>query len=114
MAYTEVTYAQYNIAKYYFLEYFVIRNVKITKSARKQIDRLPDYIVLKLMAWIRSVELSGLEVTRQRPGYHDEPLKGQRHGQRSLRLSRGYRAIYIIVEENISFVFIEEVSKHDY
>ena len=29
-------------------------------------------------------------------GFHDEPLRGQRHGQRSIRLNRAYRAIYVI------------------
>ncbi len=41
----------------------------------------------------------GLSEVRKVPGYHDEPLKGQRKGQRSIRLSRSYRAIYVIEEE---------------
>lgn len=58
---------------------------------------------------------SGLREVRKRPGYHDEPLKGKRQGQRSIRLSRGYRAIYIIDElSKVHFVEIIEVNKHDY
>lgn len=48
------------------------------------------------------------------PGYHDEPLKGRRAGQRSIRLSRAYRAIYEIRVDDVTFVSVEEVNKHDY
>ena len=52
---------------------------------------------------------------RKTPGYHDEPLRGERQGQRSIRLSRAYRAIYIIKNDReIEFVSVEEVSKHEY
>jgi proteic killer suppression protein len=71
--------------------------------------------VRKLDGWIRAVELSGLEMVRRLPGSHDEPLKGPRAGQRSIRLSQSYRAIYVLDEENqVKFVRIEEVSKHGY
>jgi proteic killer suppression protein len=54
-------------------------------------------------------------LTRRIPGYHDEPLKGARTGQRSVRLSRAYRAIYEIrADDSIEFVSVEEVNKHDY
>jgi hypothetical protein len=33
---------------------------------------------------------------RKVPGFHDEPLSGKRFGQRSLRLSKSYRAFYEI------------------
>jgi proteic killer suppression protein len=48
------------------------------------------------------------------PGYLDEPLKGDRAGQRSMRLSRSYRAIYEVKEDRVKFVSVEEVSKHEY
>lgn len=51
---------------------------------------------------------------RKIPGYHDEPLKGDRSGQRSIRLSRAYRAIYEIKADAAQFVSVEEVSKHEY
>ena len=41
-------------------------------------------------------------------------MKGQRAGQRSIRLSRAYRAIYEIRGQNVEFVSVEEVNKHDY
>ena len=56
----------------------------------------------------------GLEEVRKARGYHDEPLKGHRAGQRSIRLSSSYRAIYEIKKDTVEFVSVEEVSKHDY
>jgi toxin HigB-1 len=51
---------------------------------------------------------------RKIPGFHDEPLRGKRAGQRSIRLSRAYRAIYRVVDDVIEFALVEEVHKHDY
>jgi proteic killer suppression protein len=45
--------------------------------------------------------------------YHDEPLKGDRLGQRSIRLSRSYRLIYIESQE-LGVVKVVEVNKHEY
>ncbi len=45
--------------------------------------------------------------------YHDEPLKGQRIGQRSIRLSKSYRAIYIEHNDDI-IIEVIEVNKHEY
>lgn len=81
----------------------------------RQLKKLPQFIVIKLLAWAKSVELKGLREVRKISGYHDEPLKGHRQGQRSIRLSKGYRAIY--VEEmngTVNLVIIEEVNKHEY
>jgi len=64
---------------------------------------------------VDAVERDGLHEVRKIPGYHDEPLKGKRQGQRSIRLSRAYRAIYAVRNEGpAEFVSIEEVSKHEY
>ena len=69
----------------------------------------------KLRAWIDDVENNGLEEARRRPGYHDEPLHGERRGQRSVRLNRAWRAIYIVVDGGtVEFVEVEEVNKHVY
>lgn len=69
---------------------------------------------MKLLEWMDSVTEEGLEETRKIPGYHDEGLKGERRGQRSIRLSRSYRAVYVIVGwDSAKGVRVEEVSKHD-
>ena len=72
-------------------------------------------------SWISSVETEGLEEVRQTPGYHDEPLKGARAGQRSIGLSKSYRMIYTVRRDEtakrsqiVTCVVIEEVTKHGY
>jgi len=63
---------------------------------------------------VAAVEHDGLEEVRKLPGYHDEPLRGDRAGQRSIRLSRAYRAIYEVRQDTAEFVAVEEVGKHEY
>ena len=93
----------------------MISRVELSRLARKQIKKLPRHIIENLAAWTDDVESRGLEEVRKIAGYHDEPLQGDRKGQRSIRLSRAYRAIYVIQSDGkIEFVSVEEVSKHDY
>ena len=93
----------------------MIYKVVISKQAKKQILKLSKYIIESLEAWVDDVEVRGLIEVRKTLGYHDEPLHGDRKGQRSIRLNRAYRAIYVIKSDNsIEFVSVEEVTKHDY
>jgi proteic killer suppression protein len=93
----------------------VIREVRVAAKAMKQLRKVPQRIAENLLIWIEAVRLDGLQEVRKIPGYHDEPLKGKRAGQRSIRLSGSYRAIYEINSEGVlKFVSVEEVSKHDY
>ncbi len=92
----------------------MIRRVEISGLAAKQLRKVPRHIVNNLTIWILAVEQDGLEEARKVRGYHDEPLKGDRIGQRSIRLSRAYRAIYEIQGDAAAFVSVEEVSKHRY
>ena len=92
----------------------VIQRVALRTLARKQLRRMPRHIVENLTAWVDDVETRGLEAVRKVPGYHDEPLQGDRQGQRAIRLRRAYRAMYVVKEdEEGTFVSIEAVSKHD-
>lgn len=91
----------------------VIKQVDISDGAKKQLKKVPVYVAEKLAAWVQAVEKQGLDEVRKLPGYHDEPLKGKRAGQRSIRLSKAYRAIYKIVNGGVE-VEVLEVSKHDY
>lgn len=89
--------------------------VYVTKFAEKRLTKLPKHVLEAYLTWVRSVEFEGIRAVRMIPGYHDEPLKGKRAGQRSVRLSRGYRVIYEETEEGeITLIGIMEVSKHDY
>jgi len=89
--------------------------VVVPNRVQKDLFKVPRHIRLRLSGWIRSVELRGLEEVRRIQGYHDEPLKGLRAGQRSIRLNRSYRAIYETRGQgDIKIVEIKEVTKHGY
>lgn len=93
----------------------MIRRVEITRRAEKQVRRLPPHIGEKLLHWVYFVREIGVEEVRKIPGFHDEPLVGRRRGVRSIRLSRGYRALYrLVCEGDAEVVSVEEVSKHVY
>lgn len=89
--------------------------VKISKKVQKDVVKIPENLQEKLYFWVRSVSEFGLLKTRQSKGFHDEPLKGDRKGQRSIRLNKAYRAIYVESSDgHIEFVEIVEVNKHEY
>jgi proteic killer suppression protein len=92
----------------------MITSVRVTEKVEDDLAKIPRHIVVNFRNWVRSVNLEGLERVRLIKGYHDEPLKGKRKGQRSIRLSRQYRAIYSIEGDEIKIVIVEEVHKHDY
>ena len=92
----------------------MIRAVVITERAKKDLRFVPARVLDKFEAWVQFVESIGLEETRKIPGFHDEPLKGKRKGQRSIRLNRAYRAFYVVKQDSIEFVSVEEVVKHEY
>ena len=98
----------------------MICKVEIAKKALKDIEKLPVHIRDKLMYWLKAISEKGLQQVRIRSGLHDEPLAGKRVGQRSVRLSRSYRVIYVVIKEEKTidqkeeYVRIEEVHKHRY
>ena len=84
-------------------------------AVEKQLDRIPDPIARKFRLWVALVEESGIREVRKRKGFHDEPLKGRRQGQRSVRLNRSYRAIYVEHESGqVELIEVLEVNKHEY
>lgn len=92
-----------------------IFKVIISEKAKRDLRKVPAHIAIKLYEWIEAVAADGLNEVRKISGYHDEPLKGNRKGQRSIRLSKSYRAIYMITREGkMEFSEIIEVNKHDY
>ena len=89
--------------------------VWITKFAEKQLVKLPKNIVAAYHTWVNTVELDGIRNTRKLSGYHDEPLKGDRKGQRSVRLNKAYRLIYEETESgNLILIAVQEINKHEY
>ncbi len=93
----------------------MIHRVTLSRNAQKQLRRVPRHVAVKLQAWVQMVEADGLNEARKIPGYHDEALRGPRRGQRSIRLSRAYRAIYEILADGTGrLASVEEVNKHEY
>jgi proteic killer suppression protein len=89
--------------------------VRWTKAVDKDLDRLPAFIQQKFRAWVVAVERDGMQAVRKLKGFHDEPLRGNRAGQRSVRLNRAYRAIYVEREDGtIMIAQVIEVNKHEY
>lgn len=86
--------------------------IRLTKFAQKQFKKAPSLIQDKLEDWMLLIEAEGLDFTRTLKGYHDEPLQGNRKGQRSIRLNRQWRAIY--EELTGTIVEIQEITPHDY
>ncbi len=86
-----------------------------SKSVEKELDRLPEFIIHKFQAWTVAVERDGMTSVRKLKGFHDEPLRGKRAGQRSVRLNRSYRTIYVELQNGeIHIVQVIEINKHDY
>lgn len=89
--------------------------IEITPFAIDDLEKIPPHITRKLEYWVDAVEKYGIDRIRKVRGYHDEPLKGARKGQRSIRLNKAYRAIYIETKKyEVRLIMIMEVNKHDY
>ena len=96
---------------------FELWKLSISKKIEKRLRKLPTVIREKIVYIGRIlVESVGIrENQKKEKGYHDEPLKGKRKGQRSIRLNRSWRAIYREEKDRtINLIIVEEVHKHDY
>lgn len=92
-----------------------IFKIILSEGAKRDLKKVPVHIAIKLFEWIEAVASDGINEVRKISGYHDEPLRGKRKGQRSIRLSKSYRAIYMITNDGkIEFAEVIEVNKHDY
>jgi len=83
------------------------------KTIARTVKRLPPWIAKEYETWKDLIYRHGPDILRQYRGYHDEPLKGKRKGQRSSRLSRQYRVIYVADRKTIT-VYVLEVNPHEY
>lgn len=89
--------------------------IHFTKYAEKQIKKLPPHIHESLLIWMKDVLRYGLYEVRKTKGFHDEPLHGIRQNQRSVRLNKAYRVIYLETKNgDLIIVSILEVNKHEY
>lgn len=88
--------------------------VVIGRAANKGLEKAPPQVQNKLRAWVFTAQQFGIDATRQLPSYHDEPLKGERAGQRSIRLNRQWRALYTEDRNHQITLTLLEVTPHDY
>lgn len=90
-------------------------SVTLTNNAIKDLSKVPFFVRNKLIFWISAVERIGIHEVRKRAGLHDEPLRGNRKGYRSIRLNKAYRAIYKEdSNRKLHIIWIMEVNKHAY
>jgi proteic killer suppression protein len=90
-------------------------NIILSKTAKKQLALIPDHIFRKYLYWVDLLQTIGLLESRKYQGFHDEPLKGTRKGQRSVRLSKSYRVIYReVYPGKYEVIEIMEINKHEY
>ncbi|MFH1223603.1 MAG: type II toxin-antitoxin system mRNA interferase toxin, RelE/StbE family [Pseudomonadota bacterium] len=87
--------------------------VYTSKNYERKLKKIPKDIRRKTDVWIRTVIFKGVDEIRKRPGYHDEPLQGERFGQRSVRLNKSYRLIYTEYKLE-KIILLLEVTKHEY
>jgi toxin HigB-1 len=89
--------------------------VELSRTAKKQLTKVPAHIIRKFALRVDLVRIEGLEAARAVPGFRDHLLKGEWQGYRAVRISDAYRAIYIIHSDGrVETVHVEEVNKHDY
>ncbi len=93
----------------------MLLKIEMTKHALKNFNDAPLQVQIKFEKWVEGTSRIGLFEMRKVPSYHDEPLKGKRAGQRSIRLNRQWRAIYHTKEDHsLEIIEILEITPHDY
>ncbi|MGZ3742470.1 MAG: type II toxin-antitoxin system RelE family toxin [Pseudobdellovibrionaceae bacterium] len=91
----------------------VLTKVSRSRNFEKQLGKVPDFIRKKVIFLVFLVESKGLAEVMKSPGFHDEPLKGERCGERSVRMNKAYRLIYRVIEDRVHIELLE-VNKHEY
>lgn len=89
--------------------------IRVSPLARKQLKKVPSHIKQKFDFWCDLINFIGIREARKYKGFHDEPLLGKRRGQRSVRLSKAYRLIYVELDNGTyEIIDVLEINKHDY
>lgn len=88
--------------------------VNETKKANKGLQKAPLHIQACYNYWRKIIINNGLETAmKELKGARFEKLKGNRAGQSSCRLSKGYRVIFKVYKNELT-VLVLEVNKHEY
>jgi proteic killer suppression protein len=88
--------------------------VELTKQAKKDLAKVPDYIAEKARLWIEEIREEGLEKAQTHPKWGDEAKKGKLQGLRAIWLNREYRLFYGVTRSGTILVTVLEVNHHDY
>jgi proteic killer suppression protein len=95
-----------------------MRNAQVilSKRATKDLQKIPRFLQVNFHRWVTYLTEVGYEETQKVKGFHDEPLKGLREGQRSVRLNRAYRVFYQVIAETQEVIILNilEINKHEY
>jgi len=83
------------------------------KGVVKVLKKVPIRIRSNYLYWKRLIVNDGFYKMIETRGFNFEKLKGDRTGQYSCRLSRGYRIIFEIRNEELC-VLVLEMNKHEY
>lgn len=87
--------------------------VSESRSAEKQLDKVPKEIAEKYEFWKNVVIISGPLGLKQFSGFRDHSLKGQWAGARSSYLNAKWRVIYTVDAGRLN-ILVLEVNAHDY
>jgi mRNA-degrading endonuclease RelE of RelBE toxin-antitoxin system len=83
------------------------------RTVPKKCKNLPPQILKKYELWKDLVFRHGPQILKEFSGFEDEPLIGDRLGQRSSRLNIKYRVIYTVNGAEVT-VYVLEVTPHKY
>jgi proteic killer suppression protein len=93
---------------------FVITVVVITKATEKDLRKVPRHVQVSFFAWVDAVTHEGLEAVRKVPGYHDEPLAGDRVGTTLDTADQGFPRVYRTEGTTAKLVRVIEINKQEY
>ncbi len=88
--------------------------VIVSDNVQKSLRKLPKQILILFGEWIKLIKEEGYFEMKKISGYRDHALKGNLTGKRSSSLTKSYRVIYHIIQEDVLIVNVIEVNKHDY
>jgi proteic killer suppression protein len=83
------------------------------KSLIKTMAKIPSHILKHYEVWKQILLLQGPQGLRLIKGFHDESLKGIWEGYRSSRLTREWRVIYKIENQQCE-IYVIDINHHDY
>ena len=91
--------------------------ISISKKAMKYLQRVQPHIRYIFQAWVKIIEQKGIEKVQKMQRFKAHLLKGDRKGQRAIKLNKFIRVIYELEKRNNGqcIVKVKEIrGDHDY